>query len=218
MVIALLSDAAFLTLAGLVAGRPEALLADQPEHLALELVEARGGRRLERPRAGQVHAEPLLDTSRSRRHDADGVGEQERLLDVVRDEEDGRVVALEAAQAHLLQECLDPRAIVGGGHAAGLGAEGDVVEHVEPGKEGGLLEHDTASRIRAAHGLPPKQYLAARRPVEAGDHVEERRLAAARRPENSGKFFGLDPEINTLEGDEPARPSAELLEDAAELG
>src|SRR5712691_5715472 len=90
MVIALL----FLTLSGLVADRPEALLADQPEHLALELVEARGGRRLERPRARQVHPEPLLDASRPRRHDADGVGEQERLLDVVRDEENGLVVTL----------------------------------------------------------------------------------------------------------------------------
>src|SRR5215467_13957218 len=65
----------------LVPRRSPTLVPDQAEDLALEIVEARRGGRLERARAGQIHGQPLLDASRPRRHDADRVRE-ELLLSV----------------------------------------------------------------------------------------------------------------------------------------
>jgi len=128
----------------------------------------------------------------------------------------GRVVPLEAAEAYLLQQGLDARTVLSGGHAAGLRPKGDVVEDGEPRKERRLLEHHAPSRIGAAHGFSPEEHLATGRPIEARHHVEEGGLAAARRPEDGGELVGRHVEVDRVERDEPARPAVELLAHAAE--
>lgn len=77
-------------------------------------------------------------------------------------------------------------------NALGLEAQGDVVPDRPPGKQGRILEHDDARRMRAPDArlvLPQPSCLGL---VEPGDEPEQGRLAAARGPQQRNELAGLD--------------------------
>jgi hypothetical protein len=73
-------------------------------------------------------------------------------------------------------------------HAFLAQAEGDVVDDGEPREERVRLEDHAAVGAGRAHRLAVEQDLAGGRLVEAGDQAQQRRLAAARRPENGDEI------------------------------
>ena len=102
------------------------------------------------------------------------------------------------------------RADVGLGHAAIFEAEGDVLANRLVREEGVVLEHqaDIALVDRHIVDAPPgDDDLARCRADEAGDRAQDRRLAAARRPEQGHEAALVDREIDIVHGDE--RPIGE---------
>src|SRR2546422_175571 len=71
---------------------------------------------------------------------------------------------------------------------------------------------------RADPSRAVRPHLAARGPVEAGHHVEERGLAAARGAEDRGELVGRHREVDRPHRLDPAPALDELLPDVAELG
>src|SRR5262249_16692195 len=76
-------------------------------------------------------------------------------------------------------------------------AEGDVAERGAPREQlGKVLEHHAAVETMAGHRLAADADLAGAGSEEAGDDVEQRRLAAARRPDDADELGGLDRETH----------------------
>src|SRR3546814_10837885 len=65
------------------------------------------------------------------------------------------------------------------------------------------------------HVLVADQDAAAGRHLQAGDHAQRRRLAAAARPQQGHELAGLDREGDAVDGDHRAERLAHLLEDHA---
>jgi hypothetical protein len=108
-------------------------------------------------------------------------GDADALLHPARQLVDGAVAeGLEADQRQLL---VGEPVALDAADAAHAQAERDVVAHREPGHQRVLLEHHAAIRTGPDDRPAVEQDLAARRQQEAGDAVEQRRLAAARRAE-----------------------------------
>jgi hypothetical protein len=89
--------------------------------------------------------------------------------------------------------------------------------HARPGHQRRVLEHHrepaagTADRFEVL--APPADPPAGRRD-EAGDHPEQRRLPAARRPEHGHELAGADREVDRIDR---ARAVGVGLRDRAEL-
>src|SRR5262245_35536747 len=84
---------------------------------------------------------------------------------------------------HLLDPMLHLR---GGGPAAHAQREGDVLEHREVWVEGIVLEHHrevAVARWSVVHEPSADQQVAGGDVLDPRDHPEQRRLAAARRPD-----------------------------------
>ena len=81
------------------------------------------------------------------------------------------------------------------GDAGELQRDLDVAAHREPREERGFLEHE-------AGALGAHVDAARRRLVEAGDEVEQRALAAARRAEQADELALVDVERDALERDD----------------
>ncbi len=79
-----------------------ALLPHLRQHVRLEPHELRRGGDLRRARPRQRHVHDVAHAARPRRHDDDPVGEEQRLVDVVGDEEDGGAHLLPHAEQQLL--------------------------------------------------------------------------------------------------------------------
>ena len=124
---------------------------------------------------------------------------------------------LEAAQAYLLDEGLDARAVGRGGQPARAQAERDVVEDGVPGEERGLLEDDGAARVGRPHGLAVEEDGAAGGRVEAGHHVEQRGLAAPRGPQEGGELVAGHGDAHGLQRFDGASRLVERLRDVAQL-
>src|SRR5262245_53478598 len=58
----------------------------------------------------------------------------------------------------------------------------DIPAHRAPGKDRQFLEHDPAFATRPAHGLAVAEYGSLRRPDEARERLQQRRLSAAAGP------------------------------------
>jgi hypothetical protein len=131
---------------------------------------------LERERARQRH--PLLHAARQLMH--------------VRAREAGhldqRQVLLRAFVAHA------PR------HAQLLQAEGDVLGDVEPREERRILEHDAAIVAGPAYRPIAYQDGAGVGPLEPGDEVEERGLAAAGRADQADQLAARHVQAHVLDG------------------
>src|SRR6185369_15029343 len=91
-------------------------------------------------------------------------------------------------QAGQLQVFTRDAVALGLRQPAHLGAEADVVQHGLPREQGERLEHHAALRARSGDGLAVQQDLAARLWHEAGDHVQDGRLAAARWAHHGDEF------------------------------
>src|SRR5438445_649510 len=82
--------------------RAAALLPDLGEHTRLEGHELCGGDDLGGPRPRQLHRHEIADLAGARGHDDDPIGEEDRLVDVVRDEEHRRLHLAPDAEQKLL--------------------------------------------------------------------------------------------------------------------
>src|SRR3954468_9002627 len=80
-----------------------------------------------------------------------------------------------------------------------LQTEHDVAQHIEPRKQGRLLEHHEAVAPRAFDQLTVSQYPAPVRPGQSGHDVEQRRLAAPARPDQTYDFSFLDAQIDFVQ-------------------
>lgn len=69
--------------------------------------------------------------------------------------------------------------------ATGPGSGRDVREYREPREERVVLEHDRTIRARTGDRVPVDLDVTARRLLEAGQHVEQRALAAPARPDEA---------------------------------
>src|SRR6185369_4129138 len=81
----------------------ERLLVDRLERFLLELAVAQAGQDAVVAGTRQVDPDHFLDPARTRRHDHDPVGEEDRFLEIVSDEEHGlpgEVVELEKMLVH----------------------------------------------------------------------------------------------------------------------
>ncbi len=77
------------------------------------------------------------------------------------------------------------------------------------------LEHRAhRARLRRPAGqiLAVEQDAAAVRQIEAGDHAQQRRLAAAGGPEQREEFAGLDGEAHVVDGGEVAEAARDILD------
>ena len=129
-----------------------AFLADQREHVAAQSVELRRRRDLDRAWPRNAHVDALLDPSRPRSHDADAIGEQQRLLDVVRDEEHRLVVPLPDLEQQLLHQHARLRIEA----AEGLVHQQHRRLHDEHTCDADALAH-AARQFRRIAGLEPAQ-------------------------------------------------------------
>jgi hypothetical protein len=81
-----------------------------------------------------------------------------------------------------------------------------VAERGAPGKQlGEILKHHAAVLAVAGDRLAAEADLAAGRRDEAGDDVEQRRLAAAARADDAHEFRGRDVEADRVDGVHAAR-------------
>src|SRR6516162_2660388 len=79
--------------------------------------------------------------------------------------------------------------------------EGDVAERGAPWKQlGEILEHHTTIHAAPGHGLAADTDLAGGRREEAGDDVEERRLAAAGRADDAQELRGRQAKACRFDG------------------
>ena len=108
----------------------------------------------------------------------------------------------EVAEVHHLEQLLRARPALGARHARELQRELDVAAHGEPREERGLLEHQAGAL--GAHVDAARRGL-----VEAGDEVEQRALAAARRAEQAHELALLDVEGDAFERDDALAAGAE---------
>ena len=105
-----------------------------------------------------------------------------------------RLESLEADERDVPRDDLAPIALGPVGEA-----EADVVAHREPREDAGLLEDEDAFPRRARHPLAVDLDRARRCLLEAGDAVQERRLPAARRPDDGEELLGRDVEVDARE-------------------
>ena len=123
-----------------------------------------------------------------------------------------REAITEAFERELVEEPFHRRGDPVG--ALDLEAEGDVFEDGHPGEERVLLEDHRALGAGRSHRLAEGFDRALVGRDEAGDDVEQRRLAAARRPEQADEFARRDVEVDVFQCADGLR---ELFAHAADM-
>ena len=93
-----------------------------------------------------------------------------------------RKMVLEAAQAHLVDECSCGFELYSAWQAALSQAKTNIFLHGQPGKQGVALEHHATVGAWALDGSAVKQHLAAGLGVQAGNNAQQSALAAAAGP------------------------------------
>ena len=112
-----------------------------------------------------------------------------------------RIALAEALQAHVFQRRGDPGADHRGGSLRHLERERDIAFDRHVWKERVALEHHPhrpALRRAPREVFAVQQDAAAIGEVEAGDHAQQRRLAATRGPEQREELSGLDVEADIV--------------------
>src|SRR5206468_2799722 len=98
---------------------------------------------------------------------------------------------------------------------AALAAHAQAEHHValdgQPRKERVALEHHAAVVARSGDRLAIEKHLAARLGVEPGEDARERRLAAARGPDDADELAPVDVERDVAQGLDLALGRAEPL-------
>jgi hypothetical protein len=167
-------------------------------HQPVHLLAREGVERAE----GLVHQEDRR-AQRQRPHDGRALLHPSRQL--------AREAGLEPLEFHPVQEVVDPVAIRGA--ALDLEGEEDVAHQRPPGQQVRLLEDQPDVGMRPGDWLAVEDDLTIRQPVKPGHGPQQRRLPAARRPDD-----GDDPVRAHLEGAVPQRHEvAVALPGAADL-
>ena len=91
-----------------------------------------------------------------------------------------RIMLLELLQPHGLEQGMRARGARRDVHAHGADRQQHIVQHVLPGQQGGVLEHDADVAPRAVDGLSAQLGHAGRWFEQGGGHLEQGGLAAAR--------------------------------------
>ena len=163
--------------------------------------------------AGVERAERLVEQQHARpQHER--AGQRDALLLTAR--ELPGLALLVAGELHERERLADGLRALRLGDLLVLEAERDVVGDVEVREQRVALEHrvDVAAvRRRLRDVLAVEQDAPARRPLEARDHAQRRRLAAARRPDHREELAGRHVEVDAVDGDDVgAERLDELLE------
>jgi hypothetical protein len=119
-------------------------------------------------------------------------------------------------QPHQLQQLLRPREPLAPRHAADAQAVGDVLGHAQVREERVGLEHH--AHVAAVHRHARQVALAEEQPtggrrLEAGDDAQQRRLAAARGPDEAHQRAAGDAQVDVVQGHGGAEALAEALDD-----
>ena len=120
-----------------------------------------------------------------------------------------------AGEADERQQLVHARCHARAGDASRLEAIGDVARHRQVGKQRIRLEDDAVvalARRQARHVAAGHAHGAEVLPLEPGDDAQQRRLAAAARPEETHELAVADLEADAIESDD----GAESLRDAVE--
>src|SRR5205814_10263229 len=111
-----------------------------------------------------------------------------------------RIAVLESAQLHQIDEPRGRGLAVRARHAPHLRAEDDVLDSGAPREERVLLKDHARQLLRLR--VLGEADVAARRHLEAGQDLEQRRLAAAGRTEQDQELAGGDVERDRVERDD----------------
>ncbi len=114
-----------------------------------------------------------------------------------------------------LERLADPPRDLVLGDLAALQPEGDVALDVEVAEERVALEDHVDVALVGRHlldGLALEQDASLGRDLEAGEHPQRRRLAAARRAEQREELAGGDRQVDRVDGGEVAEALADALE------
>ena len=175
----------------LVVGDEERCRPGLPEHAAHVLAQARPQARVER-------RERLVQQHERRRY-GESPGKGDALLLASR--KLVREAPLEAAQPDHFQQLGHPFATP----LASRQAEPDILHHRQVREQAPVLRHETDPApirrnvvISVVDELTAKLHGTAVGAFEACDHSEQRRLTAARRPEDGGERSGHDREVETV--------------------
>jgi hypothetical protein len=93
--------------------------------------------------------------------------------------------------------------------------EGEILVDAHVREDRVVLEDEAdvaATRIDPADGTAVEVDLAARRPLETGDHVHRRRLPAARGPEQCDERSVHDRQVEIVHGDERSEALRQMFE------
>ena len=104
------------------------------------------------------------------------------------------IFALEAHEPDQLEEALARSELSGRNRFIMLERKQHVVEHARPRQQRRRLEDDAGLGARLAHRLAVDRDAARGRRDEAGDEPQQRRLAAARRPDEADELVAADRE------------------------
>ncbi len=110
-----------------------------------------------------------------------------------------RITVLEAGKTHELDKLMRAFARRDRFEAQGARRNQYVVEHGAPRQQRGLLEHDADIAARSGDDLALHLDGAGRRRNEASRNLEQRRLSAARGPEDRDEAATLDGQIERLD-------------------
>jgi hypothetical protein len=88
---------------------------------------------------------------------------------------------------------------LGARRAAQLEAEGDVAQHVRPGQQREILEHEARSAPGPSTAVPLTRLPGVARD-QSGDDLEQRGLAAAARAEQGGELALRKGEVDVAQG------------------
>ena len=127
-----------------------------------------------------------------------------------------RLALLHALEAHRAQRGRDARAHVVTAHALDAQPERDVLEHAHVREQRVRLEHHVDVPLGRRHVrdvAAAQQDAAARGLLEARDHAQRRRLAAARRPEHREELALVDLERDGVDGDDRVEALRHRFED-----
>ena len=119
-------------------------------------------------------------------------------------------VSIRRISAARFTRCVD----LGAWHARGLEAEGEVLVDAHVRIERVALEHHGDAALggrHLVHALAVDQEVAAGDRLEAGDHAQQRRLAAARGADEDGELAGIDGEVDAVDDLDVAVPLEDLL-------
>src|SRR3954463_5164784 len=122
-----------------------------------------------------------------------------------------RIPMLEPAEADEAEKLEGTGAVLLPAEALHVDGKQHVFQHGPPGKEHRRLEDDSYVAARSGDGRAPELDLPAARRKQPGEDLEQSRLAATRRSDESDELALPDVEVDVLEGEDRAARSRVLL-------